>query len=274
MSEDPWFRFFPSDWLGGTRGMTAAEVGIYITLVAMMYDRGEPVPEDHKRLARVCGCTVGAFKKTLDILIDEDKIRRVSDGLWNKRAATEIEIRDEKSNLARQNANARWGKKTNKNNGGTHATAKPAQSHSNANQSPESKERDTNVSPKKDRRGARLPNDWQPSETDAEWCRKKYPGIGRQFVADETEKFRNYWHAKTGQAATKLDWSKTWQNWMMTAVDRKQSPRGSPVQRPKDALDHGYDLVKELEDASTRRFQPDQPAPRQLPAPESERDGS
>jgi len=59
--KQPYVRFFASDWLGGTRGMKAAEVGIYITLIAMMYERCEPLPEDHKRLARQCGCSVSVF---------------------------------------------------------------------------------------------------------------------------------------------------------------------------------------------------------------------
>ncbi len=71
MSEMPWVRFFPSDWLGGTRGMGAAETGIYITLVATMYERCEPIPEDHKRLSRLCGASNSAFKKALEDLVSE-----------------------------------------------------------------------------------------------------------------------------------------------------------------------------------------------------------
>jgi len=37
----------------------------------------------------------------------------------------------------------------------------------------------------------------------------------------ETEKFRNYWRAKTGQSATKLDWEATWRNWMLKAADSR-----------------------------------------------------
>ena len=39
MSKMPWIRFFPSDWLAGTRGMSAVETGVYITLIATMYER-------------------------------------------------------------------------------------------------------------------------------------------------------------------------------------------------------------------------------------------
>lgn len=81
MSGLPWVRFFPSDWLAGTRGMSAAETGIYITLVATMYERREPVPEHHERLARLCGTTVAAFARALDSLVAEGKVIRSEEGL-------------------------------------------------------------------------------------------------------------------------------------------------------------------------------------------------
>jgi len=101
MSDLPWVRFFPSDWLAGTRGMSAAETGIYITLIATMYERGEPIPEDTKRLARLCGASNSAFKQALEILIDEGKIDRVEGGLWNRKVEKECKNRSEKSEMAR-----------------------------------------------------------------------------------------------------------------------------------------------------------------------------
>lgn len=83
MSEGPWIRFFPSDWLAGTRGMTAAETGIYITLIAMMYERGEPIPNDTRRLARLCGTTTASFTKALDRFITEQRIVVIEPGLWS-----------------------------------------------------------------------------------------------------------------------------------------------------------------------------------------------
>lgn len=96
----PYVRFFASDWLAGTRGMNAAEVGIYITLIALMYERCEPLPEDHKRLARQCGCSPKVFSATLEILIDEEKITRSESGLWNKRVQKEFDFRATRSEQA------------------------------------------------------------------------------------------------------------------------------------------------------------------------------
>lgn len=102
MTKMPWVRFFPSDWLAGTRGMSAVETGVYITLVATMYERGEPIPEDHARLARLCGTSNSAFKKALDTLIDDGKITRADAGLWNDRVQKEKVYLSEKSEVGKR----------------------------------------------------------------------------------------------------------------------------------------------------------------------------
>lgn len=135
MSDLPWFRFFASDWLTGTRGMSAAEAGIYITLIASMYDQAEPLVDDPKRLARLCGATPTVFKATLKILIHEGKITRGENGLWNDRVETELNFREGKSQAARKSSNARWSNKGNENNGGGNANAMPSQCGSDASQS-------------------------------------------------------------------------------------------------------------------------------------------
>lgn len=101
MSGMPWIRFFPSDWLASTRGMGAAETGVFITLLSLMYERGAPIPEDAGRLARFCGASNAVFRKALDALIAEGKILRVEGGLWNRRVEKETGHRQEKSDAAR-----------------------------------------------------------------------------------------------------------------------------------------------------------------------------
>ena len=76
MSRRPFVKFFVSDWLAGTRGLSAAETGVYITLIAMMYERGGPIEEDHRRLSRLCGCAKPTFSKIIGTLADLGKISR------------------------------------------------------------------------------------------------------------------------------------------------------------------------------------------------------
>lgn len=66
-------------------------------------------------------------------------------------------------------------------------------------------------------RGTRLPVDFHVTPDMVAWAREKTPGVdGRR----ETERFIDYWSAKTGKDATKRDWVATWRNWMRTAHDR------------------------------------------------------
>jgi len=145
MSEGPWIRFFPSDWLAGTRGMTAAETGIYITLIAMMYERGEPIPDDTSRLARLCGTTTAALKSTLTVLCNEGKISIINGGLWNDRVGVETEIRRDKSTSAQKSAETRW-EKQKQNQGRKDANAMHSQSGRNANQIPDTRKKDADAS--------------------------------------------------------------------------------------------------------------------------------
>ena len=134
-SDLPWFRFYPSDWLGGTRGMSATEAGIYITLIANMYDRMEPLPEDYDRLARLCGTTKSALKKTIKTLIEDKKIVRIEGGFWNKKVQKEIEFREEKSNKSSSAAKKRW-EKDQQNQREDDADAVQTQSERNARDMP------------------------------------------------------------------------------------------------------------------------------------------
>src|SRR5258708_4186062 len=72
------------------------------------------------------------------------------------------------------------------------------------------------------KRGARLPDDWWPPRELVEWARQQHPQVDSRY---ETDKFRDYWHALAGAKATKVDWGKTWKNWIRKAAEQ-QSPRG------------------------------------------------
>jgi hypothetical protein len=71
-------------------------------------------------------------------------------------------------------------------------------------------------------RGSRLPADWQPSHSEVAFALDR--GMPQARVSNETEKFRNYWTAKSGAGATKRDWSATWRNWIITTMERGNGP--------------------------------------------------
>lgn len=74
-------------------------------------------------------------------------------------------------------------------------------------------------------RGTRIPDDFTVTPEMVAWCRSECPDVNGQR---ETQKFFNYWQAKTGAGATKLDWNATWRNWMLNAADRASPQSSSP----------------------------------------------
>jgi uncharacterized protein YdaU (DUF1376 family) len=107
---NPYFPMYASDWLAGTRSLTAAETGIYITIICMMYEKGGPIEMPRRRLARLCGTTAPALNRALDVLIEAGKLDQYGEKLSNVRAMLEIEKRADKTRSSRDNANARWSK--------------------------------------------------------------------------------------------------------------------------------------------------------------------
>jgi hypothetical protein len=65
----------------------------------------------------------------------------------------------------------------------------------------------------RDPKPTRLPEDWMPSADMIEWARTER--MSDEFQRTETLLFRNYWLALPGARAKKLDWDRTWQNWLI-----------------------------------------------------------
>lgn len=66
-------------------------------------------------------------------------------------------------------------------------------------------------------RGTRLPDAFTVTPEMVDWAREHTPHVDGRF---ETAQFRDYWRAKSGKDATKLDWVATWRNWMRKAEER------------------------------------------------------
>lgn len=75
------------------------------------------------------------------------------------------------------------------------------------------------VAPRK--RASRISEDFAVTPEMRLWASSKAPGTD---IATETEKFINYWTAKSGKDATKLDWAATWRNWILNAKTTNTRP--------------------------------------------------
>ncbi|MFD2206621.1 hypothetical protein [Kiloniella antarctica] len=181
---------------------------------------------------------------------------------------------EERSEKARNAAAARWGKrKTETDNNAsstsdeclehTTSNAKPMPQHQSSNAptptptpTPAPLKRTTNVVPKKtddsdfpleatakplrpdkpqSKRGTRLHENWEPKLADLDFAKQK--GLNDERIATEALKFRNYWTGLSGTKAIKLDWHRTWQNWIIRSTESSGAfgSGASPGQRSSNS---------------------------------------
>lgn len=76
--------------------------------------------------------------------------------------------------------------------------------------------------------GTRLPEDFIPTPEMREWFaeEKLHLAIDARI---EHEKFVNYWVGCPGAKGRKLDWARTWKNWMWTAAERAGKRPGNAL---------------------------------------------
>lgn len=70
------------------------------------------------------------------------------------------------------------------------------------------------ASPTATSRGCRVPEDFMPAQKHIDKIRQLKPGLDLKL---EHTKFMNHWLSSTGRNATKKDWGRAWENWMLNA---------------------------------------------------------
>lgn len=194
MSESPWIKFYASDWLAGTSGLTAAERGVYITILALIYETGGPVRLDRSRLARRCGVPAGSFVRILEGLLDEGKLIETEAGLTNRRAEHEIGERENlrtKHQSGAQKTNAIRAEKTKEKQ---QEDERSAQRTADAYQKPESYSVETDVST-----GAEAPPDVDPAKVVFDSGRRILAAAG--VPKDKAGKLLGKWRRDHGDDA-------------------------------------------------------------------------
>jgi len=71
------------------------------------------------------------------------------------------------------------------------------------------------------KRGTRIPENFAVTDDMVTWARQHAPNVDGRL---ETEIFVDYWRAKPGKDALKLNWVLTWKNWMRR-TEQRSSPR-------------------------------------------------
>jgi hypothetical protein len=103
---------------------------------------------------------------------------------------------------------------------------------------PVSTDVDTGGGPR--RRASRLPEDFAVTTEMRAWAAERAPLVD---VDTATERFCNHWRAKAGKDATKLDWLRTWNNWLLRdQEDRMNRQKPSPTQRAAAIVQAGREV--------------------------------
>ena len=99
-------------------------------------------------------------------------------------------------------------------------------------------------------RGTRLAADWQLPDDWRQWARLNFAHADDTIVSAEAEQFRDFWIAKSGANATKLDWQATWRNWCRNSKTLGRSPTPKPFNTGRMA----YDEAKAARMANLRQI--------------------
>lgn len=82
----PFFKAWPSNFLGGCMVLSAEEKGVYYTLLMLLYDKWEPVDDStvkkRQELARICGLSTRGFGTIVERLVAlPGKLKRDATGM-------------------------------------------------------------------------------------------------------------------------------------------------------------------------------------------------
>ena len=165
----PAFLFYPGDWLASSRGrgMTAAERGFYIDLLAYTW-RDHGLPDDDAELARLLGITRRAWAAAAARI--RPHFISINGRLTNTRQEEERHKLTERSQRAAASANRRWNKSTHNKRNANAARMQCSEDNENA-----IVHVPTNDAPRLDqsfeRFWAAYPRRQQRGEAERAWCR-------------------------------------------------------------------------------------------------------
>ncbi len=243
------------DYAEATAHLSFVEDAAYSRMIRKYYSLEGPLPADMRAVQRLICARTEEERAAVETVLSEF-FTLESDGWHQSRCDAEVERFRAKSDKARNSASKRWNatdstssnanaSKNDANASKTDASALPTQSEGNAKamphagagahvpQSPDTsnqtkEEKTFPGSPPKavsaSKRGARLPENFVLPKAWGDWAVGE--GLPVDVVRFEAQQFRDYWVAKPGKDAVKLDWQATWRTW---ARKRIASGGGKPA---------------------------------------------
>lgn len=223
----PWYKHNVHEFLDGVQGIGADVIGAYIVLLDLIYARGGETRRDDRHLAAILGSSKRLATALTDRLIELGKIDVHGEFITNSRAKSEVKsARD----VTERRVNAQRTRRENENASNENSdlenqpvSLKPPREEKIREDKTSSLRSEEEKAPSSPKRGTRIPDDFRP---DLEFATAE--GLTRSQAEKEAANFRDYWTAKSGKDATKIDWPATWRGWVRRSVERRGGARASP----------------------------------------------
>jgi uncharacterized protein YdaU (DUF1376 family) len=211
-----YFSFHITDYRAATAHLSNEEDLAYRRLIEMYYDTEQPIPADTQWVSK--RLRVGS--EVIDTVL-ADMFELTEEG-W-RHARCDKEIAHYHQLAERNRANGKRGgrpktKAENPDGSQSEPTGKPTNNHKpiTNNQEPLVKAK----------RATRMTEDFELPVEWVNWVADNRPEVNARQTF---EQFKDYWIAKAGADAAKLDWFSTWRNWVRRDTARK--PAYQPVNK-------------------------------------------
>jgi uncharacterized protein YdaU (DUF1376 family) len=218
MSAPAWMPLYVADFVVDTLHLSAEETGCYLLLIVHYWQHGG-LPDDDEKLARICRQANAQANVAGWLSIRSTLAALFSPGWRHKRIDAELaKARD----IIKKRRNAgKIGGKASSSKRQANATANVEQTSTpSPSPIPIRKKEKATPSPKK---GCRIPDDFDPDIAVGIGV-----GMSPSEASSEAANFLDYWKAKSGAGATKMDWPATWRVWCRNAIARRRG-RGPPA---------------------------------------------
>lgn len=100
MGAQPWHKHYHTDFVHGVLGLGAAEIGAYIVILDLIYDRGGPIPNNSRWIGSILGEHTKRTGALISHLITAGKLVSVDGTLDNNRAEIELESARNRAEIA------------------------------------------------------------------------------------------------------------------------------------------------------------------------------
>jgi uncharacterized protein YdaU (DUF1376 family) len=207
-----YYQFNIGDYRAATAHLSNDEDLAYRRLLDMYYDTEKQIPLDTQWVAR-------RLRLDHDVVITvlQDMFNLTETGWYHGRC--ELVIEQYHAMAEKNRANGRLG--------GRKKNPVASDSQPIAKATINDKPITINHKPVVERtKGSRLSADFVLPDEWVAFCQQHRPDLNPAIVFDG---FKDYWVSKTGSAATKLDWTATWRNWVRN--QRQEKPTFADIAR-------------------------------------------